>query len=155
MDLLTLRGAFPFDPSLGFFVQEQCTPSVNEKSSWALSWTPADLPSSSYEYDTPSSSSVSTFFTPSKPIDILAPPISKQRGERKSRRGGFFGTIYGFLFRGEATLHSVRAHWSSPPPHFPPTLKRSRRTMWPKWSRTGIRAVFQRRWCVAEGLVAV
>ena len=44
MDLLALRGAFPFDPSLGFFGQEQGTSSVNEKPSWALSWTPADLP---------------------------------------------------------------------------------------------------------------
>ena len=90
MDLLTLRGAFPFDPSLGFFGQEQRTSPVNEKPSWALSWTPADLSSSSDEYDKPSSSSVSTFFTLSKPVDILAPPTSKQRGERKSRRGGFF-----------------------------------------------------------------
>ena len=85
------NGAFTFDLSLDFFGQEQHTSPVNEKPSWALSWTHADLSSSSHEYDTPSSSSsVSTFFTPSKPIDILAPATSKQRGERKSHCGGSF-----------------------------------------------------------------
>ena len=84
-------GGFTFDPSLDFFGQEHRTSPTNEKQTWPFSWTPADLSSSSHEYDTPSSSSsVSTFFTPSKPIDIPAPTTSKQRGERKSRRGGFF-----------------------------------------------------------------
>ena len=39
-------GAFTFDPTLDFFGQEQRTSPVNEKPSWALSWTPADLSSS-------------------------------------------------------------------------------------------------------------
>lgn len=83
-------GGFTFDPTLDFFDQQQRTSLVDEKHSW-LSWTPADVSTSSQEYDTPSSSSsVSTFFTPSKPIDIPSPATSKQRGERKSRRGGFF-----------------------------------------------------------------
>jgi len=83
-------GGFTFDPTLDFFGQEQQTSPVGDKRSWAFSWTPADVSSSSQEYDTPSSSSsVSTFFTPSKPIDIPAPATSKQR-ERKARRGGFF-----------------------------------------------------------------
>lgn len=85
------NGAFTFNPTLDFFTQEHRPSPIDEKQSWILSWTPADLSSSSYEYDTPSSSSsVSTFFTKSKPIDIPAPATSKQRGERKSRRGGFF-----------------------------------------------------------------
>ena len=84
-------GAFTFDPALDFFTQEQRTSPINDKQSWAFSWTPADLSSSSHDFDTPSSSSSgSTFFTKSKPIDIPAPATSKQRGERKSRRGGFF-----------------------------------------------------------------
>jgi hypothetical protein len=84
-------GGFTFDPTLDFFGHEQRTSPVNEKHSWAFSWTPADTSSSSYEYDTPSSSSsLSTCLAPSKPIDIPAPTTSKQRGERKSRRGGFF-----------------------------------------------------------------
>jgi len=83
-------GALTFDPTLDFFSQEHRTSPLNEKQSWTFPWTPADL-SSSREYSTPSSSSsVSTFFTKSKPIDIPAPATSKQRGERKSRRGGFF-----------------------------------------------------------------
>ena len=74
-------GGFTFDPSLDFFSQEQRTLPANEKQSWAFLWTPPDLLSSFHEYDTPSSSSpVSTFFTPSKPIDIPAPATSK-RGE--------------------------------------------------------------------------
>lgn len=84
-------GALTFDPTLDFFSQEQRTSPLNEKPSWAFPWTSADLSSSSHEYDAPSSSSsVSTFFTKSKPIDIPTPATSKQRGERKSRRGGFF-----------------------------------------------------------------
>jgi hypothetical protein len=97
-------GAFTFDPTLDFFGQEQRTSPVIEKPSWALSWTPADLSSSSHEYDTPSSSSsVSTFFTPSKPIDIPAPATAKQRGGRKPCRSGSFGTAYGLLFHGKTT----------------------------------------------------
>ena len=82
--------ALTFDPTLDFS-QEQRTSPVNNKQSWAYPWTPADLSSSSHEYSTASSSSSSsTFFTKSKPVDIPAPATSKQRGERKSRRGGFF-----------------------------------------------------------------
>ena len=85
--------SFTFDPSLDFFGQEQRTSLASEKQSWAFSWTPADLASSSHEYDTPSSSSsVSAFFTPSKPIDIPAPATSK-RGEEIALRQ-FFSRLY-------------------------------------------------------------
>ena len=90
-----------------------------------------------------------------------SPLISWSLPHRSSKERGnlvtpvSFGTIYDFLFRGEATLRNVRAHWSSPPPHLPPSLKRSRQTIRPKRSRTGIRVVFRRRGRVAEGLVAV
>jgi hypothetical protein len=68
-----------FNPSLDFFDQEQRTSPINEKQTWAFSWTPVDLSSSSHEYDTlSSSSSISTFFTPSKPIDIPVPTMLKQ-----------------------------------------------------------------------------
>ena len=74
-------GGFTFDPFVDFFGQEQRTSPANEKQSWAFSWTPPDLSPTSHEYDTPSPSSpVSTFFTPSRPIDIPAPATSK-RGE--------------------------------------------------------------------------
>ena len=54
------------------------------------------------------SSSVSTFFTPSKPIDIPAPARSKQRGERKSRRGGFFLGPYPAFFPAAKQLFTAR-----------------------------------------------
>ena len=44
-------GGFTFDPPPDFFGQEQRTSPVNEKQSWAFSWTPADLSSSSHGYD--------------------------------------------------------------------------------------------------------
>lgn len=78
-------GDFTFNPTFDFFSQEQQASTIDKKQSWAFSWTLADLPSSSHEYETPSSSSsVSTFFTPSKPTDLPAPATVKQRGERKS-----------------------------------------------------------------------
>ena len=87
---------------------------TNEKNTRPSSWTPVDLSSSSHEYDTLSSSS----------------PVS-----------AFFGTIYDLLFRGKATLRGARPLWHSPLPHLPPNLQRSRRIIWPKRSRMGIRAV--------------
>ena len=56
-------GGFTFDPSLDFFGQEQQTLPTDEKQSRAFSWTPADLSSSSHEYNTPSSSPIHLFHT--------------------------------------------------------------------------------------------
>jgi hypothetical protein len=70
-----------FSLSLGFFGRGQQISLANEKQSWAFSWTPMDPSSSSYKHDTPSSSSVSTFFTPSKSIDIPCLQRWNDRGE--------------------------------------------------------------------------
>ena len=146
-------GGFTFDPSLDFFGQEQRTSPINEKQTWPFSWTPVDLSSSSYEYDTPSSSSVSTFLTPSKPIDIPVPMTSKQRGEETTPRW-FFSRPYTPYFSAAKRLFAARNSFGLLSPRLPPGLKRSRRTTWPKWSRTGIQAVFRRPGRVVEGLVA-
>ena len=83
-------GTFMFDPTLDFFGQEQCTSPINEKQSWALLWIPADLSSSSHEYDTPSSStSVSTFFTHQSPL-TSQPPRRRSNEGRGNRTTGFF-----------------------------------------------------------------
>ena len=101
-------GAFIVNPTLDFFTQEQRTSPVYENPPRALSWTPADL------------SPVSTFFSPSRPIDIPAPATSRQRGERKRRTGGFFREHIRLTFprqsppseREDAVVFSP----SSPPP---------------------------------------
>jgi len=72
--------AFMFDPTLDFFGWGKHTSFFNEMLSWAFSWTPTSTRHPYHKYDTPSSSSfISTFFIPSKPIDIPPPVMSKQR----------------------------------------------------------------------------
>ena len=81
-------GDFTSAPTLDFTGQEQRTSPANERSSWVLSWTPAEPPSSSHGYDTDSSSSGIVPVVPPKPTNIPSFAISKQRGRRRSPRIG-------------------------------------------------------------------
>ena len=142
---------FTFDSSLDFLSQEQWTLPTNEKQSRAFSWTPADLSSSSHEYNIPSSSPIHLFHT-------LQAHRHHGACDIKTRRKGItlavvFETIHTLLFHGKVTLRSTKLFWSSLSPHLPPSPKRSRRTTESKWYHTGMRAVFRRPGRIAEGSV--
>jgi len=81
-------GAFTSAPTLSISGQEHRTSPADERSSWVLSWTPAEPPSSSHGYDTDSSSSGVGPVVPPKPTSIPGFKISKRRGRRKLPRRG-------------------------------------------------------------------
>jgi len=130
-------GVFTFDLILDFSSQEQCTLLANEKPPWAFSWTPPTC-HNSHRYDTPSSSlSVSTFFTPSNPINIPASARSR-RGENRALARSYTG-----LSSAATRLSAAQDHFGPLSPHLPLSLKRFRRTIWsrlsdfhtPSWDR--------------------
>ena len=105
-------GVFTFDPILDFPSQGQCTLLANENHP-GPSLGPPPTCHHSHRYYTPSSSlSVSTFFTPSNPINIPASARS-----------------YTGLFSAATRLSAAQDHFGPLSPHLPLSLKRFRRTI--------------------------
>jgi len=124
-------GAFTFDPTLDIFSWGKRTSFVNEMLSWAFSWTPTPTRHPFRKYDTPSSSSsVSTLFTPSKPIDIPPSVMSKQREKIAPRR--LLSGPYKSFFSAAKRLFTARDHFSLlPSSPFPnPQMLSTNRITW-------------------------